>query len=148
MERQLLFRSRWDYEWLVSVQLIQFPLFVVVLQHICLGEQRKHLNFKSSNPSVIHSFDFDNMAIVDMKGNYHKRLFLEAWYSNKDKRSRTIVSRSLTFIRVFFVIFRKVFGQRPKRLSFLKFNKSDQCVDLVFHLFRTAKIQVNTSTDT
>ena len=35
-----------------------------------------------------HEFDFDNMAIVDSEENYHKRLFLEAWYSNKDKRSR------------------------------------------------------------
>lgn len=41
----------------------------------------QHANFQ------IHSFDFDNAAIVDSETNCHKRLFLEAWHSKKDKNS-------------------------------------------------------------
>ena len=31
-----------------------------------------------------HSMDFENIAIVSKARNYHKRLFLEAWYSLRD----------------------------------------------------------------
>ena len=34
-----------------------------------------------------HNMDFDNGSIVTQEPNFHKRLFLEAWHSIKDKNS-------------------------------------------------------------
>ena len=34
-----------------------------------------------------HCIDFDNVSIVSKTKNYHERLFLEAWYSQKDSNS-------------------------------------------------------------
>ena len=31
-----------------------------------------------------HSKDFENIAVANKARNYHKRLFLEAWYSLRD----------------------------------------------------------------
>ena len=35
-----------------------------------------------------HSMDFENVKIIDRARNYHKRLYLEAWYSQRDPNSR------------------------------------------------------------
>ena len=32
----------------------------------------------------VHSIDFDHATIVDRARNFHERLFLEAWYSQRD----------------------------------------------------------------
>ena len=34
-----------------------------------------------------HNMDFENATIVTQEPNFNKRLFLEAWYSIKDKNS-------------------------------------------------------------
>ena len=34
-----------------------------------------------------HSIDFDHATIVDRAGNFHERLFLEAWYSQRDSNA-------------------------------------------------------------
>ena len=34
-----------------------------------------------------HKIDFNNISIVHKERNYHERLFLEAWYSQKDSNS-------------------------------------------------------------
>ena len=31
--------------------------------------------------SCTHNMDFENVRVVGLEGNYHERLFLEAWYS-------------------------------------------------------------------
>ena len=35
-----------------------------------------------------HSMYFENVKIIDRAINYHKRLFPEAWYSQRDPNSR------------------------------------------------------------
>ena len=34
-----------------------------------------------------HSMDFDRTTIVDKARDYHRRLFLEAWHSQRDQNS-------------------------------------------------------------
>ena len=35
----------------------------------------------------VHSIDFDHATIVDKARNFHERLFLEAWYSQRDSNA-------------------------------------------------------------
>ena len=35
----------------------------------------------------VHSIDFDHVTIVDRARNFHERLFLEAWYSQRDSNA-------------------------------------------------------------
>lgn len=34
-----------------------------------------------------HDMDFDNVEMISRANNYHKRLFLEAWYSQRDQNT-------------------------------------------------------------
>ena len=46
----------------------------------------------------VRSIDFDHPAIVDMARNFHKRLFVEAWYSQRDSNvgNNTSISQMFT----------------------------------------------------
>ena len=35
----------------------------------------------------VHSIDFDHVTIVDKACNFHKGLFLKAWYSQRDNNT-------------------------------------------------------------
>ena len=42
------------------------------------SEVAQHMN------QFVHSIDFDHVTIVDKACNFHKGLFLNAWYSQRD----------------------------------------------------------------
>ena len=45
-----------------------------------------------------HSIDFDHATIVDKARNFHERLFLEAWYSQRDSNAGRNILISRMFI--------------------------------------------------
>ena len=55
-----------------------------------LKEHRRAVRVGDSNSKIaqhanqfVHSIDFDHATIVDKARNFHERLFLEAWYSQR-----------------------------------------------------------------
>ena len=66
-------------------------------------EHRRAVNNHDKNSKIAqhankqnHSIDFGNTTIVDKATNYHKRLFLEAWYSQRNPNQ---AMNTLTFLR-------------------------------------------------
>ena len=56
-----------------------------------LKEHKKAVRVRDNNSKVaqhanqfVHSIDFDHATIVDRARNFHERLFLEAWYLQRD----------------------------------------------------------------
>ena len=56
-----------------------------------LREHKRAVRVGDNNSKVaqhanqfVHSIDFDHATIVDRARNFHERLFLEAWYSQRD----------------------------------------------------------------
>ena len=59
-----------------------------------LKEHRRAVRVGDNNSKIaqhanqfVHSIDFDHATIVDKARNFHERLFLEAWYSQRDSNA-------------------------------------------------------------
>ena len=59
-----------------------------------LKEHKRAVRFGDINSKVaehanrfVHNIDFDHWTIVDRARNFHERLFLEAWYSQRDSNA-------------------------------------------------------------
>ena len=59
-----------------------------------LKEHKRAVRVGDNNSKVaqhanqfVHSIDFDHATIVDRARNFHERLFLEAWYSQRDNNA-------------------------------------------------------------
>ena len=59
-----------------------------------LKEHKRAVRVGDNNSKVaqdanqfVHSIDFDHATIVDRARNFHERLFLEAWYSQRDSNA-------------------------------------------------------------
>ena len=59
-----------------------------------LKEHRRAVRVGDNNSKIaqhaiqfVHSIDFDHATVVDKARNFHKRLFLEAWYSQRDSNA-------------------------------------------------------------
>ena len=59
-----------------------------------IKEHKKAISVFDSNSKLAchanvenHNMDFNNATIVDIETNYHKRMFLEAWYSLSDSNA-------------------------------------------------------------
>ena len=59
-----------------------------------LNEHKRAVRVGDSNSKIaqhanrfVHSIDFDHATIVDRARNFHERLFLEAWYSQRDNNA-------------------------------------------------------------
>ena len=59
-----------------------------------LKEHKRAVRVGDNNSKVaqhanqfVHSIDFDHATIVDRARNFHERLFLEAWYSQRDSNT-------------------------------------------------------------
>ena len=59
-----------------------------------IEEHRRAVNNQDKNSKIAqhvnkqdHNMDFDNTTFIDKAANYHKRLYLEAWYSQKNSNA-------------------------------------------------------------
>ena len=59
-----------------------------------LKEHKRAVRVGDNNSKVaqhanqfVHNIDFDHATIVDRAGNFQERLFLEAWYSQRDSNA-------------------------------------------------------------
>ena len=59
-------------------------------------DKNPQLAQRSQKPG--HSFDFENVSILHICPQWNQRLFLEAWYSNKEENS---INEHVEFPRVY-----------------------------------------------
>ena len=58
----------------------------------------KNSQLAQHSQKTCHSFNFENVLILHIRPQWNQRLFLEAWYSNKEENS---INEHLEFPRVY-----------------------------------------------